>query len=386
MTLDPTREQVTLDRINQLEGPNRDYRAVAEVLEAEGWPSPTGEPWTYQAVTSILVMYTGCTASSADPPAVMGYLSQPSGIPSGTGCKPNLEETDVNQIEDAEQHRMLLLKALYKTSDPNRPIQDLNNIFHDFGLDVSDGMAAAQFLVKAGMLRWHSDQQPGAVRLLYPGVVAAEKLLKEEQQAGRPPGVHATSLWAGWGQHERFVQVGGGRKRHRTQRQRSCPPGRSVSGGEGPDQERVTRRLPPHPTRRRRGGAGDRRPQEPTEHLPAAGAIQNFFLGQVTGLQQQHSSPGASQHQHIEVLNADELNLVKTFVQEYRQQLATSSPNEEALAQVNEHLANIEEELESEQPDRGVIEKAMQTLKLLGVGIGVNLTTQGVVAALNHFL
>jgi hypothetical protein len=106
----------------------------------------------------------------------------------------------------------------------------------------------------------------------------------------------------------------------------------------------------------------------------------------VTGLQQQHSSPGASQHQHIEVLNADELNLVKTFVQEYRQQLATSSPNEEALAQVNEHLANIEEELESEQPDRGVIEKAMQTLKLLGVGIGVNLTTQGVVAALNHFL
>jgi hypothetical protein len=185
VTLDPTREQVTLDRINQLEGPNRDYRAVAEVLEAEGWPSPTGEPWTYQAVTSILVMYTGCTASSADPPAVMGYLSQPSGIPSGTGCKPNLEETDVNQIEDAEQHRMLLLKALYKTSDPNRPIQDLNNIFHDFGLDVSDGMAAAQFLVKAGMLRWHSDQQPGAVRLLYPGVVAAEKLLKEEQQAAR---------------------------------------------------------------------------------------------------------------------------------------------------------------------------------------------------------
>lgn len=99
-----------------------------------------------------------------------------------------------------------------------------------------------------------------------------------------------------------------------------------------------------------------------------------------------HSSLGASQHQHIEILNADEIQLAKIFVQEYRQQLDASNANDAALAEANEHLANIEAELTSEQPDRSVIEKAMQMLRPLGIGVGVSLTTQGIVAAFTHFL
>lgn len=46
-----------VERIYELESRRLNYKDIAEVLEAEGWPSPTGEPWTYQAVTSILVKY-----------------------------------------------------------------------------------------------------------------------------------------------------------------------------------------------------------------------------------------------------------------------------------------------------------------------------------------
>jgi hypothetical protein len=77
---------------------------------------------------------------------------------------------------------------------------------------------------------------------------------------------------------------------------------------------------------------------------------------------------------------------VETFVHEYRQQLDASHANDEALAEANKHLATIEDELKSEQPDRSLIQKAMHTLRPLGVGMGVSLTTQGIVAAFTHFL
>jgi hypothetical protein len=73
-------------------------------------------------------------------------------------------------------------------------------------------------------------------------------------------------------------------------------------------------------------------------------------------------------------------------VQEYRQQLDASNATDQALAEANEHLANIEAELASEQPDRSVIQKAMNMLKPLGIGIGINLTTELIVAAFNHFI
>jgi hypothetical protein len=78
----------------------------------------------------------------------------------------------------------MLLKALHKTRNLDRP-QDLLPAFEVAVPSESDGMAAAEHLKSAGMLEWKSWQQPGSVRFLHPGVVAAENILKKEKQAAR---------------------------------------------------------------------------------------------------------------------------------------------------------------------------------------------------------
>lgn len=91
----------------------------------------------------------------------------------------------MDEIEGRKRDRRTLLKALYKTRDSGRPIQDLAAVFEVAGLDADSGLDAARHLENAGLLKWESAQEPGIVRLLHPGIVAAERLITEERQAAR---------------------------------------------------------------------------------------------------------------------------------------------------------------------------------------------------------
>lgn len=300
----------------------------------------------------------------------------------------------MDQIENRERHRRLLLKALYKSHNPNRSIQDLGPAFDDagpvfepVGLTVAEGMAAAQYLVDAGMLKWHSDQQPGLVQLLHPGVQQAERIITTQSQATRLAFMRRAYGVVDGSTIRSFKWETVGKDIGLDDRDAALQVVLYlVEKGLIKNESLASYHLTQPGADEVEQSMADE--HSPTAHLPAATTSYHFLVegGVHAPFQLQQGSPGAAQSQHVVTLQGDERQLVETFMQEYRQQLATSNPNEEALAQVNEHLANIEEELESAQPDRGVIEKAMQTLKLVGVGIGVNLTTQGIVAAFNHFL
>lgn len=100
------------------------------------------------------------------------------------------------------------------------------------------------------------------------------------------------------------------------------------------------------------------RPDEPTEHFAPVNIV---FANAITNSPIQQSSPGATQSLHV--LKHDDLQQLKTFLQDLRGEIDGLGLDNDQRAEIEADVRTVEEQVNSPRPKQEIIQPSLSSIR-----------------------